>query len=428
MSAIKDEVWNDEACDCDAPSKPSNLKGKLLPLDVALARGLALAEAVNETETVSLTHASGRALAASVRTPTHLPPFDNSAMDGYAVRCADLVGGGPWRLTIAGRIAAGEAPVDATGGGALRILTGAPVPPGFDAVVMQERVERDGDVILLDRRPEPGENIRRKGEDLAVGEELLPAGVLIGAREVGALAATGKDAVAVRRKVRVKLFCTGSELVEPGEPLRPGQIWNSNRFMLLAALAQPWIDVVDLGAVSDDPAALRGALAAAAQDADMVVTTGGVSVGDEDHMHDVLRAVGGEVRVMRLALKPGKPLTIGKIGDAIYIGLPGNPVSAFVTWSIIGQSVLRKRAGISRAVAMNGSAVAAFELQRRPGRREYRPARIVGRAPCGRPLVELFDASFSARIATLAAADGFVIFPANSARIKRGAALEFAPL
>ncbi len=414
------------ARDGDAPPSNAGSRGELLPLDVALARGLALATPVDDIETKPLAGAFGRVLAAPTASPLPLPPFDNAAMDGYALRRADLVGDPPWRLPVAGRIAAGAATREAPAGAALRILTGAPVPPGVDAVVMQERVAREGDAILLDRPPEPGENIRRRGEDLPAGGEILPAGVAIGPREAAALAAVGKGRVDVRRKARVRLFCTGSELAEPGAPLAPGQIWNSNRFMLLAALDEPWIEAVDLGAVADDPAALRETLANAARDADMVITTGGVSVGDEDHMPDALRAVGGEASVLRLAMKPGKPLTIGKIGAAIYVGLPGNPVSAFVTWNVIGAQILRKRAGFCGETAKNGSVVADFDLTRRPGRREYRPVRIVGRAPCGRPLVDVFGPSFSARIATLAAADGFAVFPADAARIVRGAALEFA--
>ncbi|MGC9368903.1 MAG: molybdopterin molybdotransferase MoeA, partial [Paracoccaceae bacterium] len=206
-----------------------------MPLDEALRRGLALAEPVAETETLPLAGAMGRITALPARAAQPLPPFDNSGMDGYALRLADLAGAGPWALRVAGTIAAGDAPRDdLPSGAALRILTGAPVPAGADAVIMQERVQRAGDRISFATRPVPGTNIRRRGEDLRQGAEILPAGVEIGPREAAALAAIGAGRITLRRKLRVAIFSTGSELREPGEPLAPGQIWNCNRYMLRA--------------------------------------------------------------------------------------------------------------------------------------------------------------------------------------------------
>lgn len=226
------------------------------------------------------------------------------------------------------------------------IFTGAPVPADCDAGVMQERVTRAGDSVGLDRRPQPGENIRRAGDDLAAGAAILPAGRVIGAREAAALAATGLGRVAVRRPVQVAVFSTGSDLRAPGEPLGPGQIWNSNRFQLRAALAAPWVALDDFGTPPDDPVALQAALEWAAATADLVVSTGGVSVGEEDHLPRLLRAAGGDFAVLKVAMKPGKPVALGQLGGAVYIGRPGNPVSVFVTWAVLGARMAEALAGI----------------------------------------------------------------------------------
>lgn len=416
-----------DPCGCDLPA--ADHARQLLTLDVALSRGLGLARPVEQTEILPLAQAIGRVLAAPALAPMALPPFDNSAMDGYALRTAELDGCGPWRLPVAGRIAAGQAEAPpAPRGTALRILTGAAIPPEFDAVVMQEHVTRQRDTITLDTRPAPGLNIRRRGEDIAEGGTILPQGVEIGAREAAALAATGHACVRVRRKLRVALFCTGSELRQPGEALAHGQIWNANRYALLGALAAPWIDLTDLGAVPDDPATLTATLLEAAKDADLVISTGGVSVGDEDHMPRLFREAGGVIHAMRIAMKPGKPLALGTMAEALYLGLPGNPVSAFVTWTVMGARIARKRAGLEDAPLRGRTVRAGFELDRRPGRCEFRPAVIEGHDPQGTEVVRLLSPSFSHRIALLARADGFALLPAYAARIASGDPLEFLPL
>lgn len=400
----------------------------LVSLDEAIARGVGLAAPVAGTETLPLAAAIGRVLAEGVVSPLPLPPFDNAAMDGYALASADLAGDGPWLLPVAGRLAAGSAAVPARpAGAALRILTGAPVPADCDAVVMQEHVTRRGDAILLGRRPAPGLNIRRQGEDLAQGATILAAGRVIAAREAAALAAVGAAGVAVRRKIRIAFFCSGDELAAPGEPLGPGRIYNSNRYALLAALAQPWIEARDLGAVRDDPAALGAALRAAAGWADLVVTTGGVSVGDEDHLPRVVTETGGRLAVVKVAIKPGKPLTLGRVGGAVYLGLPGNPVAVHVGWSLIGARIADRLAGLVRPEAAQTQVAAGFDLRRRPGRAELRPARVTGMDTAGRSIVSILPGSFSARIAELAAADGLVVIPAATAEVRPGAPLRFLP-
>lgn len=407
-------------CDCDSAADG------LMSLDEALRRGLALAEPVAKTEALPLAEATGRITAMPARAPLPLPPFDNSGMDGYALRLEDLAGAGPWTLRVAGMIAAGDVPRDDLApGAAMRILTGAPVPAGADAVIMQERVQRAGDCITFGQRPVPGENIRRRGEDLPQGAEILPAGAEIGPREAGALAAIGAGRVTVRRKLRVAIFSTGSELREPGEPLAPGQIWNSNRYMLQAALDRPWISLQDLGRVPDDPDLLAETLQKAARDADMIITTGGVSVGDADHMPRLLHELGGDIHAMRIAMKPGKPVTLGQLGDAIYVGLPGNPVSAFVTWQVLGLHVLCRRAGLARTGLARTVLPVAHRIRRKPGRQEFRPAKLIRCHETGAERVEFLNPSYSARVALLVAADGLAVIPAEAATVEAGETLEF---
>lgn len=281
---------------------------------------------------------------------------------------------------------------------------------------------------MLDARPARRLNIRRRGEDMAQGGRILPEGVVIGARQAAALAAVGMGTVPVRRRLRVAFFCTGGELRQPGETLAPGQIWNANRFAPLAALSQPWIALSDLGAVPDAPAALTETQMRAAAQADLIVSTGGVSEGDEDHMPRLLREAGGEIHAMRVAMKPGKPLAVGRLGGAIYVGLPGDPVSAFLTWMVIGARIAAARAGIADHAPRRITVRAGFDLDRRPGRCEFRPARIADRDAAGAHIVDLLSPSFSARIALLAAADGLAILPAEEGRIRRGALPAFTRL
>jgi molybdopterin molybdotransferase len=409
-----------DACGCD--TEPG-----LLSFDAALARGLELATPLAEAETLPLAAAIGRVLAAPLRSPIPLPPFDNSAMDGYALATSDLTGDGPWLLPVAGAVPAGAVAVpDRPHGAALRILTGAPVPADCDAVVMQEHALRRDGAILIDRRPRPGQNIRRRGEDLPFGAPILEAGRLILAREAAATAATGAATVAVRRRVRIAFFCSGSELAAPGTPLGPGQIYNSNRFGLIGALAQNWIEATDLGAVPDDPAALGRALATAAT-ADLVVSTGGVSVGDADHLPRLVREAGGRLTVLKIAMKPGKPLTLGRLGRAVWLGLPGNPVAAHVGWTLIGARIAERLAGLAAPLRPKSVVKAGFTLDRDPGRCEFRPARITGHDATGAPVATILPGSFSARIAELAAADGLVALPADDTAIRPGHLLEFLP-
>ena len=404
---------------------------QLIPVDIALEKGLALAAPPAAIESLQLMAARGRVLAEAAVAPVPMPSFDNAAMDGYAVRTADLAGDPPHALTLAGRVAAGDGGAEADrapAGSALRILTGAPVPPSFDAVVMQERTQCEADQVVLLETPRPGLNIRRAGEDAAAGTRLLKPGQLIGARQLAVLAAIGRAEVPVYSRLRVAMFSTGSELRQPGEELAPGQIYNSNRFTLAGLLDQPWIELLDLGAVPDDPEMLAATLARAAAEADVVVTTGGVSVGDEDHMVRLVREAGGDIHAMKIAIKPGKPLTLGRLGEAIYIGLPGNPVAVYVTMAVVGGPILCRCAGLDQGQPATSAAVAAFGWRRRPGRREYLPARQVGVSAEGLPEIEAMPRTNSARIAQLVSAEGFAVIEPEAHEISPGANIAWLPM
>ncbi len=409
------------ACGCD--SAPD-----LVPVDTALARGLAMVSRVPEYEVLPIAETTGRILAHDIAAPVPLPLFDNAAMDGYALRLSDLDGPGPWDLPVSGRVCAGDMPGELPKGCALRILTGAPLPVGADAVVAQEEVLRTGQGISLGKAPSCGQHIRRRGDDLVRGAPLLAAGRVIGPREVAALAGSGLGDLPVNRRLRVAILCSGNELVPPGQALAPGQIWDANRAMLAAALDQPWITRIGLSVCRDNPDALQAAVKQAAGRADIVITTGGVSVGDEDHMTRVITDLGGRIEVMKLAMKPGKPLSVGKLGDALWLGLPGNPVAAYVTWHVIGQVLAGRMAGVADPGPRKSLAALSAPIRHKPGRCEFRPARMLGYDARGVQQVICLEQTGSHRIAQLAQADALVMIPAELGQMRAGDLVEIMPL
>ncbi len=322
----------------------------MLTYEQALEKLLVAAQPVEEVRRVPLLAAAGRVLAVAQQSSVSVPPLDNSAMDGYAVRTADVTAAGVC-LPVSQRIPAGTVGVTLQPGTAARIFTGAPIPEGADAVVMQERCEHREGGVVINHVPKVGENIRRAGEDISIGAEILPAGVKLRPQEIALAASAGLPELPVYRRVRVGMFFTGDELVQPGEPLPPGAIYNSNRYALRTLLEGMGCEVRDLGAVGDTLDATRDALRRAAADNDLVITSGGVSVGEEDHVKPAVEAE-GSLDLWKIAIKPGKPLAFGTVrkadGNAWFIGLPGNPVAAFVTCLMMVRPFVMRLQGIAQ--------------------------------------------------------------------------------
>jgi molybdopterin molybdotransferase len=412
-----------EACSAGA-------RGEVISVDVAAAMATALANPLTQSECVTLSVGRGRILARPLKARIDLPPFSNSAMDGYAVRTADLVGEGPWTLSVMDRIAAGDGrELAGLARSAVRIFTGAPVPAAYDAVIMQENVARQGNVIGIERRPRLGENIRRAGEDVRSGDSLLEGRVALTPQRLALLAAQGIDRVDVLRRVRVGLISTGSELAELGSERRDGQIYNSNRVMLNAILAGfAWAEIIDLGIVADDETAIANVLREAADSCDVIITTGGVSAGEEDHVVRALAATGAEPAVLKVAMRPGKPVKVGQIGEALFAGLPGNPNAALITFQQIALPAIRKVAGLAETRNDSMPAVAGFDYAKKLGRTEFVPAKVVGRDEHGRPVVTMLGRGSSSSLTAMAAAEGIAILPADCARIEPSVSLRFEPL
>ncbi|WP_172149725.1 molybdopterin molybdotransferase MoeA [Pseudomonas tumuqii] len=354
------------ACGCDG----NNLR----PVDQAIDELLARAPAPPPVERVALGQALGRVLAEPLHAPFEVPAWDNSAMDGYALRAADLPAAGGC-LPLAGRIAAGDAAAQALPAGhAVRIFTGAPLPPGADSVVMQEQCRLEEGRVWLPP-VQGGEHVRRRGEELAAGTQVLSAGQRLRPQELGLLASFGIDRVAVYRRLRVGLLSSGNELREPGEALQPGQIYNANRYSLAGVLSSLGLEVHDYEIMADELAASRDALSLAASEWDMLITSGGVSVGEEDHLKQAIREL-GELHLWRLAIQPGKPLAFGEVGGKPWIGLPGNPAAALITALVVARPFLLRAQGCQDVVPQPLRLPAGFAWRKANGRRQYLRARL----------------------------------------------------
>lgn len=399
----------------------------LIAPDAALARILREVAPVTATGSLPLAAARGRVLAAEVAAPLALPPFDQSAMDGYGLTEADLAAGAAPRLvrTILAGDPAGPA---LQPGAAVRVMTGAAVPAGVAAVVMEEHVTlRDGRLAVA-RKVRGGDNLRRRGEDVMPGRVLLSPGTRLDARHIALAAASGVDRLAVRRRVRVAVLSNGSELREPAEARHPAAVHDSNRPMLLALLAgRPDIELTDLGLLRDDPAALAARLRDHAGAQDLILSSGGVRGSDADHMPAAIQAAGGTAEMLKLRQKPGKPLAHGRLGATACLCLPGNPLAALVAMLTLGRPLLARLAGCTEAPIAPIAAVAAEGFTRHPGREEFMPARILGHDAAGRPRVVRSGHSGSARLLPLSLADGLLWLPAQPDRVAEGQAVRFWP-
>lgn len=400
------------------------LPDPLLLLREPLARLLAIARPVTACEAVAPEAAMGRVLATPLLALHHVPPFDQSAMDGYALGPA---AGASWHVTA--RLHAGGAmgaPLAA--GEAARIFTGAPVPEGTERVVQQERAVVAGEGVSVAALPRLGANIRRIGEDVRSGAALLPAGQRLDARHIALAVASGHAVLPVARRLRVALASTGAELRRAGDGLAAGQLHDSNGPMLRAMLRVPDVELVEIGILPDDPIHLRDALRRASAEADLIVTSGGVSVGEEDHMVGAILAAGGTIEVAHLPIRPGKPVKVGRLGAAAILALPGNPLAAYVNFWLIGRRMLDVLAGAPPRPLRPLAARAGFREARRSGRVEFAPARFSGADASGMPVLELLGRGSSARLMPLAAADGLCVIGPEVECVEEGDRLGVLPL
>ena len=419
-------------------------------------------------ESVLLPAAHRRILATDLIAPLDLPPYDCAAMDGYAVRAADLSPDAPTELSVAGRTLAGDAPATLPAGHAQRIMTGAPMPAGADTVIMQERVQviEIGEPaqarIIIPPGQHAGQNIRRRGEDLQQGAIALPAGSALSAIALGVAASLGHTTVDVFRPLRVGVFSTGNELVQPGQTLAPGQIHDSNRATLLALVAEQGWQPVDLGSLPDDPARLGDALQRAAPQVDVLLTTGGAAGGDADLLQPVLSATpNSEAMAWKLRLRPGRPLVVGRVGQTPLFGLPGNPVAATLSFLFVIRSALQKMAGLRPQPLPRIRARAGCALRKRPGRLELMRVRLcyhpeeqlslaaaapsssMGKALTGTaetgsqparaaagdlPIAHPTGSQSSALLRSLFEADGIAILPEEQGSLAEGDLLDVVPL
>ena len=396
----------------------------LLPYDEALEQ---LAGSVQTLPTVvetPLLEARGRVLAADIEAGIDVPGCAMSSMDGYAVNTADLAVEGITELPLSQRIAAGDAEARLEPGTAARIFTGAPVPEGADAVIMQEQVEALEQSIRFERHPNSGQNVRPAGNDIRRGTIILERGCRLRAQDIGLAASVGLQTLPTFAPIRVGIFFTGDELVEPGEALASGKIYDSNRYTLHGLLEAMGCDIVDLGLVGDTLEATRDAMLDASSRADLVVTSGGVSVGEEDHVRIAIEQL-GELRMWRLGIKPGKPLAYGRINGTAFMGLPGNPVSVFATFCLFVCPVIQIMQGRSWRKPLALPVRADFDWPKPDSRREFLRARLVD-SDDGETRVQIYPNQDSGVLTSTVWADGFVEIPENST-VSRGETVDYLP-
>ncbi len=406
--------------------------GPLLPVDDLERIIRERVTPVAEIEAVALALARSRTLAHDVKAPIDLPPFDNSAVDGYAVRHADLSAQSDTAFVVADRVTAGRAAAHPVAAGtAIRIFTGAPMPDGADTVFMQEDVRTEGDSVIVPPGLKPGSNRRLAGEDIRAGSIALPAGRVLSIADVALASALGLTALPVRRRIRVALFSTGDELTEPGQPLARASLYDANRILLAGLIESLGAIVTDLGILPDDPARLAPALRDAADGHDLVLTSGGVSTGEADHVRDAVEAVGSLV-FWRVAIKPGRPVAMGVIQSAsadtsaAFIGLPGNPVAAFVTFVRVVRPLIMRLAGADAPALIPLPVRAGFGYRKKQGRREYVRVALT-RDPDGIVVAVKHRQEGAGVLTSLTETDGLVELPENVTTVEPGSTVGFLP-
>jgi molybdopterin molybdotransferase len=403
---------------------PCFTEKELMSVDNALALLLAKAQPVDEIEYADISNTLGRILAQSQTSTLNIPTADNSAMDGYAFAYRDIHAQGETRLSVSQRIPAGHTGHPLLPGTAARIFTGAPMPPGADTVVMQEHCRVEEDRVIIQHPIKSGQNVRRTGEDIAAGTIILTAGTKLRPQDMGLAASVGLAQLPVYRALRVAIFCTGDELVAPGNPLAPGKIYNANRYTLTGLLRALGCEIIDLGIVPDNLAATRTILAAAARQADIVITSGGVSVGEEDHVKAAVDGL-GHIDLWRIAMKPGKPLAFGTIGSTPFFGLPGNPVSVFATFCLFARPFILRRQGMINVLPQTVYVEADFDWPKAGHRREYLRARLAT-AEDGKTRAVIFANQSSAALSSVSWAQGMVTIPEGHT-VQRGQMVRFIP-
>jgi len=409
--------------DCCATPREASL----LTMEQALELLLAQVHPLRDRERVPTMKGLGRVLAKPVHSTIQVPGWNNSAMDGYAVRAADIADGGGF-LRVAQRISAGSTGTFLEPGTAARIFTGAPVPDGADTVAIQEVCETEGERVRIPSDIRAGANIRRAGEDIEAGSEVVPAGTRLAAQHLGLAASVGVPELSVYRRLRVAVFSSGDELVMPGDPLGPGQIYNSNRFTLCGLLEAMGCEVLDLGIVEDTLEATMETLSAAAEQADLVLASGGVSVGEEDHVKPAVEQL-GTLDLWNVAIRPGKPLAFGHIGanETPFIGSPGNPVSLFVTFCLFARPFIQRMQGMSGDLEPRALELpAGFDWPRPGKRREFLRARLQTDAG-GQPHILIFPTRSSGVLSSVAWANGLAVIPEGQT-IQPGDPVRFIPM
>ena len=400
--------------------------GELMPVTDALALLRERVTMVVDPETVELRSALGRILSADIIADRSVPPHDNSAVDGYAVFFEDLNADGDTRIPVTGRVAAGH-PLDrpARRREAVRIFTGAPMPDGMETVFMEEDCEADGNDVILPAGLKQGANRRKKGEDIEQGSVILKAGQRLRPQELGLAASVGFQELKVMGTLRVAVFSTGDEVCDPSDQAPEGSIFDANRYSVMSMLEGMSCHVTDLGILPDDEETIAVAIGGAAKDHHVIVTSGGVSAGEEDHVKAAVERH-GSVDFWRLAIKPGRPIALGRIGDAAFIGLPGNPVAAMVTYMVIARSVLLMLMGASETAAPRYAVTADFNYQKKTGRREWLRAILSETAAAGLS-VKKFRSSGAGILTSMVAADGLVELPEDIESVTPGDMVQFLP-